>query len=201
MIYFKNPEATDNEARLQEVIATVLNKEYTCYSAAIAFNVPRQALYYHVKGTRKACNQAHKHNQILTHVEEKELVQWITLLTISKYPPRYATLRQLAEIIRERRIKKTGDEIQIIVYDNIGEQWVRRFLTRHPELASVRPRSIDVVRVKGTSPERLQHWFDDLEKVLAEFNIKPAKMYNMNESGCATGEKEAGRCIIDARVR
>jgi helix-turn-helix, Psq domain len=88
----KNPEATDKEAQLQEATTAVLNKEHTCHSAAVAFNVPHQTLYYSVKGTRKACNQGHEHNQILTCVEEKELVWWIILLTISGYPPRYATL-------------------------------------------------------------------------------------------------------------
>jgi len=111
-------------------------------------------------------------------------------------------LRELAEIIRKRRVKDSADgEIQAIVYDEIGEQWVRRFLARHPELASVRPRSIDAVRLRDTSPERLQRWFDDLEKVLAEYNIKPENIYNMDESGFAIGEKEAGRCIINATIR
>jgi hypothetical protein len=117
------------------------------------------------------------------HAEEKELVRWITLLTISGYPRRYETLRRLAEILRERRIKKTdgGDsEIPVIVYDQIGEDLVGRSLRRHSELASVRPRSIDAVRVKDTSPERLQRWFDDLEKVWAEFN--------MDDSEVAIGE-------------
>src|SRR5437667_79626 len=91
--------------------------------------------------------------------------------------------------------------LQVMVYDDIVQQWVQRFLRRHPELASVRPRSIDAVGVKDTSPEQLQHWFDDFEKVLAEFNIKPENIYNKDESGVAIGEKEAGRCISNARVR
>jgi hypothetical protein len=40
-----------------------------------------------------------------------------------------------------------------------------------------------------------------LKKVLAEFNIKPENIYNMDESGFAIGEKEAGRCIINANIR
>ena len=68
-------------------------------------------------------------------------------------------------------------------------------------LANVRPRSIDAARIKDPSPERLQRWFDDLEKMLTEFNIKPENMYNMDESGFAIGEKEAGRCIINVQVR
>jgi hypothetical protein len=91
--------------------------------------------------------------------------------------------------------------MKIVQYDDIGKEWVARFLHRHSELASVRPRSIDAVRVKDMSPERLQHWFDDLEKVITEYNIKPKNMYNMNESGSAIGEKEAGRCIINAQIR
>ena len=47
----------------------------------------------------------------------------------------------------------------------------------------------------------MQRWFDDLEKVVAEYDIKPKNMYNIDESGFAIGEKEAGRCIINAEVR
>ena len=91
--------------------------------------------------------------------------------------------------------------MQLVQYDAIGKQWVKRFIRRHPELASVRPRSIDAPRVKCTSPERLKRWFDDLKKVVVEYNIKPENMYNMDETGFAIGEKEAGRCIINVQIR
>ena len=61
--------------------------------------------------------------------------------------------------------------------------------------------STDTARIKAASSERLQSWFDKLEKVLAEFNIKPENIYNMDESGFAIGEKEAGRVIINSRIR
>jgi hypothetical protein len=147
-------KAAEREAQLQEAIAAVRNKEHTCHSAAIAFNVRRRTLYHRVKGNKKPRDHAHEQAPNLTHVDEKELVRWIGLLTRSGYPPRYSTLQRLAEIIRERRVKETG-EVQTRVYDKIGEQWVRRFLACHPELASVRPRSIDAARVKDCAPERL----------------------------------------------
>jgi hypothetical protein len=190
----KNPAAAENESRLQKAIAAVKRKEHRCYSAAKVFGVPPRTLYDRVNGGKKPRNQAHKCDQNLTHAEEKELVRWITLLTISGYPPRYETLRRLAEILRELgRVKKTdGNQVPVIVYDKIGKDWVQRFLGRHPELASVRPRSIDAVRVKDTSPEELKKWFDGLEKVLAEFNIKFENIYNMDESGFAIGERNLG---------
>lgn len=197
----KDKLAAEKEAQLQLAIAAVLNGEHTCHTAAIDFVVPRRTLYYRVKEKKKPRNQAHERDQNLTHAEEKELARWITLLTISGYPPRYETLRRLAEIIRERRVKNSANEVQVKVYDKIGREWVQRFLRRHSELASVRLRSIDVVRIKDTSPERLQKWFDDLKKVLTEFNIKPENIYNMDESGFSIGEKEAGRCIINSNIR
>jgi hypothetical protein len=195
------PDAAENEAKLQEAAAEVLDGKHTCHSAAIAFDVRRSTLYDRVKYGKKPRNQAHEDDQNLTHVEEKELVRWITRLTISGYAPGYETLRRLAEIIRERRVKTDGGEVQVKVYDKISKEWVPRFIQRHPELAGVRLRSIDTARIKAASSERLQSWFDKLEKVLAEFNIKPENIYNMDESGFAIGEKEAGRVIINSRIR
>lgn len=197
----KNKADAEKEAKLQEAVATVLDNKHTCHSAAIAFNVPRSTIYDRVKYEKKPRNQAHENDQNLTHAEEAELVRWITRLTISGYAPRYDTLRRLAEIIRERRVKTGANEVPVTVHDKIGQDWVSRFIQRHPELAGVRLRSIDAARVKAASPERLQCWFDDLKKVLAEFNIKPENIYNMDESGFAIGEKEAGRVIINANIR
>jgi hypothetical protein len=94
----KDITAAEKEARLQEAIATVKNKQYTCYAAAKVFNVPAQTLYDRVNGNKKPHHQAHECDQILTHTEE-ELVQWITRLTICGYPPWYETLWRLVEII------------------------------------------------------------------------------------------------------
>ena len=198
----KNHTAIEKEARLQEAITAVKNKKYSVHGAAIAYNVQRRTLYYRVNENKKPRNLSHEHDQNLTQAEEKELVRWITRLTISGYPPRYKTLREMAEEIRKRRVKDINEAgMKLVEYDDIGKDWVRRFLLRHPELASVTPESIDAVRVKDTSPERLQQWFADLEKVITEYNIKPENIYNMDETGFSIGEKEAGRCIINVQVR
>jgi hypothetical protein len=197
----KNPESIEKEARLQEAVAAVLAETHNVPSAAHDFHVPCQTLYDRLAG-KPPRNKAHETEQLLSHAEEKELVRWITRLTITGYPPQYETLREMADEIRKRRVKNINEDgLQLVEYDDIGKQWVQRFLSRHPELAGVRPRSIDAARVKDTSPERLQRWFDDLEKVVTEYKIKPENMYNMDESGFSIGEKEAGKCIINAQVR
>ena len=79
-------EAIRKEARLQEAMAAVLAKKYTANSAARVFNVPRQTLYDRLNG-KPPRNKGHETEQLLRHAEEKELVRWITRLTITGYPP------------------------------------------------------------------------------------------------------------------
>src|SRR5271167_4181574 len=138
----KNPADKEKEARLQQAIAAVLNKETTAYKAIHDFDVPKQTLYDRLQG-KPPRNLAQETNQILTHAEEKELVKWITRLTYTGYPPRYVTLREMAEEIRKRRVKLINNNgMQLIdEFDPIGQQWVQRFLSRHTELSSVTLRS------------------------------------------------------------
>ena len=120
--------AGEKEVQLQLAITAVLNKKHMCYSATIAFSVPHQTLYNCVKGNMKVYNQAHECDQNLTHAEEKELVQWITLFTIFGYPLRYQTLQQLTEITREQHVKISNAKVPMKIYDKIGKEWVPCFL-------------------------------------------------------------------------
>ena len=63
----------EKEARLQEAVAAVNAKEHTITSAVRAFNVPRQILYDRING-KPPCNKAHETEQLLSHMEEKELL-------------------------------------------------------------------------------------------------------------------------------
>lgn len=78
--------------------------------------------------------------RLFSHVEEKELVRWITCLTIADHPPRHKTLYEMAQKIHQRCVSKINEDgMQLIEYNDIGRQWVRRFLLRHPDLASITP--------------------------------------------------------------
>src|SRR5437762_6004877 len=105
----KNQEAIEKEARLQEAMAAVLAKKHNATSAALAFNVHHSTLYDRLDG-KPPSNKVHETEQLLSHAEEKELLRWITRLTITSYPPRYDTLREMAEEIRKRHVKNINED-------------------------------------------------------------------------------------------
>src|SRR5438046_2850948 len=119
-------------------MAAVLAKKHNATSAALALNVHHSTLYDRLDG-KPPRNKAHE-TELLSHAEEKELVRWITCLTITGYSPRYDTSREMAEEIRKRHVKNINEDgLELVQYDEIGKQWVARFLHHHSELASVRP--------------------------------------------------------------
>jgi hypothetical protein len=197
----RNLESARKEARLQEALAAVRSEQHNVPSAAKEFGVSSRTLYDRVNGVLPR-NQAHEAEQILSKAEEKELVRWITRLTITGYPPRHSTLREMAEEVQKRRVKQINDpSMQLVNYPPIGQQWIPRFLIRHPELTSIITRRIDAPRIKDTSPEAMWRWFNELDRVIKEFEIKWENIYNMDESGFSIGEIEATKRVINAKIR
>src|SRR5437763_6910221 len=198
----KNSESVETEARIQKAIQAM--KKYSKSKprkAARDFDVPRSTLQNRVNG-KKARSKAHKNTMNLTHHEESELVRWITMFTTRGYAPRYRTVRELAELIRNRRIFGVNDEtIQLVNYESFSRDWVSHFMSCHPQLESARRKCIEAARIKDVSVERLTKWFEDLRQVIDEHGIEPYNIYNMDESGFAIGDVEASQRIINAEIR
>src|SRR5271155_5044764 len=132
MPHAKDPERAETEARMQKAIAEFKKRQKknpqdrksSIRRVANDFNIPRKTLEGRLKGAVPR-NQAHEGLMNLTIREEKELVHWITTLTQHGYAPRYSTVRELAEIIRNRRVLGVNDDdVQLVNYDPFGKDWV-----------------------------------------------------------------------------
>src|SRR5271163_1408380 len=177
----KDPERAETEARIQKAIAEYKKQQKenpqdrkpSVRRIAKDFNILNKTLEGRLKGAIPR-NQAQEALMNLTIHEEKELVHWITTLTQRDYAPRYCTVRELAEIIRNRRVLSVNnDDIQLVHYEAFGKDWVARFMSRHPQLASARRKLIEAARIKDVSVERLTKWFEDLQSVISEYDIEP----------------------------
>ena len=94
-----------------------------------------------------------------------------------------------------------NDDIQLVSYEEFSKDWVPRFMSHHSQLQGAWRKLIEVARIKNVSVERLTKWFEDLSKIIEEYNIELCNLYNMDENGFAIGDIEASLCIINAAIQ
>ena len=102
---------------------------------------------------------------------------WILDLETQGHAPTFTTIRELVAVVS----KASGGT------GKVGKNWVPRFIQRHPEIHSKVGKKIDAKRVKSTTSEVLESWFQEFKTVKERYNIQWKNSYNMDEVGVALG--------------
>lgn len=93
----------------------------------------------------------------------------------------YGKTRNQVKVIAERVATDKG----VLRGARISDGWWRRFLQRHPNLSLRSGDSTGYVRMNAMNEENLKNYFDLLNDVLEENDLKahPEQIYNMDETG------------------
>ena len=67
------------------------------------------------------------------------------------------------------------------MYNSIDEKWIKWFINRYFLLKWVCIQKIEWLWMKEIYHEDIIEWFDELNKLIWECNIKRENIYNMNE--------------------
>jgi hypothetical protein len=186
-----------SEANIQKAICALKNNEFrSIRKAAIAFNVPNTTLQGRMSG-RTSRTTAHELEQVLSPAEEKTLARWITRLTRTGFPASPALAVEMAEEIRRERVQLARAATTTL--QPIGENWLKRFKSRMPDIAGIWTRQIDAARFKATNHEGVKRWFDAVTELWVEHQYTPSHVYNMDESGFAVGASESSRALVNIR--
>jgi rubrerythrin len=188
----------EREQKVAEVVEGKNSEKYKSYAeVACILGVPESSVYARASGYQTR-TQADEHEQLLSEEEEKELTRWIHQLTDSAYLPKPYAVREMAEAICTRHIIGVNDaSIRRVRYEDIDEQWVKRFMNRHPELESLISEQIKAARIQEISRPILEKWFADVQSIINEYDIWPRNIYNMDETGFSIGFIKATRVIVD----
>jgi hypothetical protein len=165
------------ESMLQLALADLESGKYTSIrQAAKAYDVPRSTLAdrQHGKLPRSA---AHEQQQRLTPTQEEFLTEWILEQDLQGCAPSHTRVREMAV----RILRMNGDT------GPLGKAWVQKYIQRNPRVKSVVGRPIEAARVKGAQPEQIQEFYDRVDRVRREKNIRPENTWNMDEAGTALG--------------
>jgi len=174
------------EENIQEAIALV--REGTSQKdAAAAWGVPPPTLSGRLHG-RQSNKTVKISKQKLTPAQERFIADWALSEEHAGRAPNRKRLRGFAQLI----LMEGGDKTPL------GARWVNRFLNRHPNVHTKNSAPLESARVRGSTKEAYEDFFQRLDQKIKSRNIKPANIANMDEHGMQEMETATGKVIGSA---
>ena len=148
------------EEDIQSAIAAYRRGDYASISRTSAiFNIPPSTLSDRLRKA-KTRKQSHEKQQLLSAIEEEELVAWITNASKLGVPTPLPLVKNLAEEIRANRFATRSDSLD----SPISRRWIDRFRARYPMLETCFTRPIDASRFEGLNYSIVKSYFDGLSE-------------------------------------
>ena len=119
----------------------------------------------------------------LASEEEKELATFLVDCAAVGFGK---TRREVMGIVEQVILEKeAAEKRKILRAEKISDGWWRRFQKRQKELSLRRGDNTSHLRMDAVNGDTMKQYFDLLEDVLTEHNLKdlPSQIYNMDESG------------------
>ena len=147
----KSRKSIEQEGKVLLAISDIQNgKISSIRQAARVYNVSHTTLSRRLHGiSMKAEKRANGHK--LTEFEEESLVKWILDLDKRGLPPRPSMVRDMANILLSQRVNQ-----------QIGENWVYRFIQRRTELKSRFSQRYNYERAKCKDQKIIQEYFNSV---------------------------------------
>ena len=83
--------------------------------------------------------------------------------------------------------------------EEIGRNYLTRFLDWHPDLVAKLSSSFDKQRMKASASETIRTHFSRVQQTQMKYNITNANMYNMDEKGFRQGISDKAKVICVRR--
>ncbi|RYP34503.1 hypothetical protein DL766_002945 [Monosporascus sp. MC13-8B] len=151
-------------------------------SASKGYQVDRRYISRRIQGIRTK-EEFDESRQKLLRVQEEALAHWVIVQGQLGYAPPHSRFRLYAQ----RLLINNGSP------ERLGKGWVARFLRRHPEIRTLKGKTIDYKRLNGASPASTHVLFERF--ALPEVKvIKWRNRYNADEIGVMEGMGE--NCLV-----
>jgi hypothetical protein len=125
--------------------------------------------------------KSHEAYQVLSNAEERTLVRYYQHLTATGYSTTPMVLREMALEIRKRRVRVASTYSTEPSSSNpIGQKWLYRFMSRHPNQKGVYSRQLESARHKEATSDKISAWFDAFHTRMQERDYTPCNVYNID---------------------
>jgi hypothetical protein len=133
--------------------------------------VARSTLFYRKNGRPSREAKARK-QQYLTPPEEKALVKYLVRMSDLGFPLPIKYIPSLAFTIARGRKPNPP-----------SKNWAKRFEERQPDLQSRKVKPVDWKRHDINIYNKITQWFEVINEVLQDPDVRPENVYNMDETG------------------
>jgi len=149
-------------------------------ATAQVFDQPKSTLAYRLGGERVSRQVAHVEQQLLTPVEGGVIVRWIKRLEDWGFLPRLDMVKGMAQMLVWK--KKV-----VLIGPPVGKQWIMRFLSHHPDIASRYSENLDCQHAYAHDPNKIKDNFRKFNRLRISHNLQPGDIYNLDEKGFMMG--------------
>ena len=184
-------ECDSKESRVQMALDALKKGQFKSQrAAALAFDIPETTLCRRIRGVVSR-PQKTANCQKLSDTEESTLLAWILDMDKRGLPLHLPIVRHLAQLLVSARLPST----------TIGENWVNRYVKRHPELKSKYTRKYDYHRAKCEDSGLIQSWFMRVQETIQKYGILTEDIYNMDETGFQMGVASTSKVICGSETK
>lgn len=186
-----------SEQSMKEAVLSVVNGEMGCKKAANKFAVPQTTLERYVKKEREnpGCGISKEMGRfkcVFDKNQEKELVEYLVKMEQRLFG---LTAKELRSLAFQLALRNDRDNPFNKEEEMAGEDWLKGFMTRHPEISLRKPESTSAARAMGFNKVAVSNFFSLLTDVVQKYQFSPGKMYNVDEVGITVNPKGHSRIV------
>lgn len=177
------PRGSWNSSQLKAAIQELEHEpDRSRRAVAKKYSIPESTLRRRITQQNEN-NPKFGRNPIFSVEQEAELVQRLILLSNNFYGITPLQCRKIAYNLAESlKIKHTFDKDKKAA----GSEWLRSFLKRNRCLSIRKPEATSINRIQGFCPEENDKFFDNLEKLMKQYNFPASRIWNQDETGITT---------------
>lgn len=165
--------------------------------ASAQFNVPKTTIRSYVQKKLKDDNVELKKSlgyyvPVFSSAQETEFVEYLQEMEARLFGLTMINCRHLAFQLAEKNnlVHPFNKDIQMA-----REDWMKSFLSRHPELTLRKPEATSGVRAMGFNRPNVNRFFDILKDIVDKHKLTQDRIYNSDETGISVNPKGHSKII------
>lgn len=191
----QRPQTSNQGGRHLLAIHALQSNQIQSYrKAARVHKVSRTTLQRLVQGVLPN-NATVSVNLMLSSIEEQSLVQWILDFDRRGLPPpppfQIIDVRRMANVLLAARGQDSPPP-------PLGQNWVSRFVKRHPELQRKWNRKFHSQRARCEDSITIRAWFKLVEDTRAAYGIADQDTFNFDETGFMMGIASTSKVVTSS---